>query len=235
MSYILEYLSLPSKKCGYDYNLPYLLFIPRSDCHFVPAIYYILDESLPTMIISHGNGNQLSDFDIKTMTYNFNANIIIYDYSSYGLHTCKEPGEYNCHLDILAVYNFLINNNVHNIILYGYSIGTGVTCNFAYYLSKKDIYPKLILVSAFKSIWNALLFIPLPFDIFKTHMIARYLKNVTLFIHGFNDGVCIYNQTKELSKSFPNVYHFYTICNCGHNGIIDRYEHNDQVKQFVNI
>lgn len=233
MSYILERLALPSKKCGYDKCLPHLIFIPRSDCHFVPAIYYILDTSLPTILVSHGNGNDISDYDIESLSYVWNANIIIYDYSNYGLHTCKEPGEEYCFMDSLAVYHFLINNGVENIVLYGYSIGTGVTCNLAYYLGNKGIYPKMILVSCFKSIWNAVLFFSLPCDIFKTHQIAPYLKNEVLFIHGFMDWVTPYTPARELAHTFPNVYKFHTIGCCNHNNIIHHPEHDEEINKFV--
>jgi pimeloyl-ACP methyl ester carboxylesterase len=235
MSYILERLALPSKKCTYDMSLPYLLFIPRSDCHFVPAVYYVLDNDLPTILISHGNGQDCSDYDIVSLAYQWNANIMVYDYSNYGLHTCKEPGETHCLMDSIAVYNYLVNNGVTNIILYGYSIGTGVTCNLAYHLSNKGLYPKLILVAAFKSIWNAILFLPLPCDIFKTYIIAPCLKNKVLFIHGFQDGVCIYEQSRDLATYFPNVYKFHTIGCCNHNNIIHHPEHIVEIKQFSHI
>jgi pimeloyl-ACP methyl ester carboxylesterase len=233
MSYILERLVLPSKKCNYDYCLPYLLFIPRSDCHFVPAIYYVLNTLLPTVLVAHGNATNLKDYDIETMANTWNANIIIYDYSYYGLHTCKEPSEEHCHMDAIAVYDYLVNKGVTNIILYGYSIGTGVTCNLAYYLGKKGIYPRTILVAAFKSIWNALLFASLPCDIFKTHVIAPCLKNEVLFLHGCDDNICNYKAAIELAKTFPNVYKFHTIHGCDHSRIIHLPEHDEEVKKFV--
>lgn len=233
MSYILERLALPSKKCTYDHLLPHLLFIPRSDHHFVPAIYYILNTSLPTVLVSHGNSSDIGHYNIEVMAQKWNANIMIYDYSNYGLHTCKEATEEHCTMDAIAVYDYLVNKGVTNIILYGYSIGTGVTCNLAHYLGNIGQYPKIILVAAFKSICNALIFASLPCDIFKTHTIAPCLKNEILFIHGCDDNVCNYKAAIELSQTFPNVYKFHTIHGCDHSRIIHRPEHDEEVMKFI--
>lgn len=41
MGIMLEKLVLPAKSCTYDKFLPYLKFIPRNNCEFVPVVHYI--------------------------------------------------------------------------------------------------------------------------------------------------------------------------------------------------
>lgn len=235
MGSLLEKLVLPAGEPTYNKCLPYLTFVPRSDCFFIPVVHYVLDADLPTLFIAHGNSSDLGYYCLETMAVNYEANICMFDYSGYGLHTKREVSEEDCFLDALAVYQYLEHLKIHNIILYGYSIGTYCMIRLAHYLSKFNKCHKLVLVSAFKSIMNAGMFMSLPGDVFKTMDYAPHVKCSILQLHGHVDFFTPYSSVYELATYFPNLYKFVTIHGVGHRGMMKSEVQYEEVRQFIKL
>jgi hypothetical protein len=108
MESIITSLALPGKQATYNYNLPHLCFVMREDGYKVPIIHYVVDPNLPTILWSHGNGEDIGDFKVCKLINKINANLCVFDYSSYGLHSQRKVSEKDCQKDILAVYTYLI-------------------------------------------------------------------------------------------------------------------------------
>ena len=233
MGMLLEKLVLPASNTTYDKCLPYLIFVPRDDCHFVPVVHYIYDQSLPTLFIAHGNSSDLGSYDVQLMASKYQANICMFDYSGYGLHTNKSVSEEDCVKDAKSVYKYLEQNGIHDIVLYGYSIGSYVMIRLAHYLSKYNKCHKLVLVSAFKSIMHAGIFMSLPGDVFKSIDYAPCIQCFTLALHGNLDSFTDFNGGKELATYFPNLYKFKPICGYGHEKMMQSEEQYEEVKKFI--
>lgn len=233
MGSLLEKLVLPAFDSSYDRCLPYLTFVSRDDCHFVPVAHYVMDTQLPTLFIAHGNSSDLGYYDLEMMACKYEANICLFDYAGYGLHSKKSVSEYDCFLDALTVYHYLEKQGINDIILYGYSIGTFVMIKLAHYLSNFDKCHKLVLVSAFKSIMHAGIFMSLPFDAFKSIDYAKCIQCSVLVCHGHMDTFTPYNGAKELSTYFPNLYKFVPICGYSHGFMMKSEVQYEEVRKFI--
>lgn len=231
MESIVNKFAFPHVPCSYHYNLPYLSFVGY-DNYKIPIRLYIRDENLPTILMCHANAEDIGQTNPKTISAELNANICTFDYAGYGMHSCKKASEDNCKKDVLCVYHHLVNIGIKNIVIHGRSIGTGVACYLAYYLSCKNIETKLILVSAFKSVCRTMFDIWQPWDILNSYSLAKYITCPTLFIHGCKDNVTPYLAAKELASCFPNV-RFVAIHGADHHLIFQYQHYIDAIKDFI--
>lgn len=232
MGVIYSLFAFPYVKCGYTKDLPYLKFVARSDGYFVPILHYILDEQYPTLLMSSGNSEDLSSKNIEKLALQYKCNIVRYDYSSRGLHTCKIATEYDCERDIIAVYNYLIKCNINNIFLYGFSLGTYFSTFLASKVCKYNNIKGLILISSFKSLTKVITNFSLPGDFCKTENLASNILCQTLFIHGCHDSITLIKNAIDLSLFFPNIYDFF-IVKCGHNKIEQHYKCIEIIYKFI--
>lgn len=240
MGNIVEKFAFPPMTSSYNQNISYLSFVPRSsngycvkEIQSVPVRHLHVDDNWLTMLMCHGNAEDIGMYDIEELSEQFGCNICIFDYAGYGLHTKGIPSEYDCQKDVVAVYKYLINDrkiNPKKIVLYGRSLGTGPICYLANYIYDRNylVKPKkLILVSPLYSAASTLTYLWVPGDIFKNYCLAYNIGCSTLIIHGSKDNVVPYDCGKELAKLFPNLYKFYTLKNCGHNNIFTLNYYNE--------
>lgn len=232
MGLIINKFAYPHTPSSYDLTLPYLKFIHTDDPNYtIPIRHYVLNKNLNTLLMAHANSEDIGMFDIEKLSKKFNCNILTFEYSYLGLHSCKTASEENCKKDILYSYNYLLNEGIpqSKIIIYGRSLGTGP----ATYLA--SLYPcDLILVSPFKSIVKTTINITGSFDQFRNECIADKVKGKVLILHGCNDKVCDYNQSLELSELFPNLYKFVTVHGAGHHCIYTTNLYYNSIRAFIN-
>eukprot|EP01083_Nonionella_stella_P008146 23515_1 len=213
-------------------------FIHSASGNKIAAIYYQQTSAKYTILYSHGNAEDMSQISnyLKDLGTRLSINILLYDYSGYGLSEGDIPSEMTLYADIESVYNHLIQTlhiKSEHIILYGASLGTGPTCYFASKYSKHI--GGVILQSPFKSI--ATIFIPEFMMRILKHITFRnkvdmfrnmdYIENIkdcpVLIIHGthdhlipFSHGQYLYDRLKENDDA--SVSNFW-VENCGHNDI----------------
>lgn len=103
------------------------------------------------VLISHGNaGNISSRTALINLLLQTGASVFIYDYSGYG-YSPGVPSVEQCCADADSAYDYLARAkgfNASSIVLYGESIGTGITCN----LARKRQCSAVILQSGYKSL-----------------------------------------------------------------------------------
>lgn len=112
------------------------------------ARYFVLPGARKTVIISHGTCNNLSSRkDVIQLVLAAGASVFIYDYQGYGLSGGEASLDTVCD-DGLAAY-FYVKEKLHlkpaNIVAFGESLGTGVSCYIAEHASVSG----LILQSPF--------------------------------------------------------------------------------------
>ena len=210
------------------------LFFPEVDYKL-----YIINDYLPILVFtpfinnniciiySHGNcgdlGTCLKEYvDIATNT---NCTLVSYEYPSYGMCKGQEATESQFVKNLKLTYKYVrekLGFDYNQIILYGYSLGTGISFDLA--CDKNFPILGLILQSPFLSIMRILYEVNQTkyFDLFNNCDKAKYLKAKTLFIHGNNDNVIPYIHGRILAKIIPEKYNykFITVDKANHNNMI---------------
>jgi uncharacterized protein len=242
MGSIISSMAFLCPSSSYNKNMPYLKFVEREVTwlsnvawYKIPIRFYLRDKCLPTMIVCHGNNEDIGQTDPKLLSDEFNVNVCLFDYAGYGLHTCKTASEYECQNDVLAVYEHLIYEkkiNQDSIIIYGRSLGSGIAVYLSHHLCQRKIKNKLILVSPLYSAAAVVTNMWIPGDIFKNYLLAPEITCPTLILHGDIDGVVNYNRGRDLSLLFPNLTEFVTLENCDHNNIFTE-KYYDKIKDFT--
>jgi pimeloyl-ACP methyl ester carboxylesterase len=227
---IVSKIAFPCPRSTYDNTISHLEFIDKEELTSfsnmtidkVPIRYYQRDAKLRTMIVCHGNSEDIGETNPERLAEQFNVNICLFDYAGYGLHSCKEASEYNCQTDVLAVYEHLIySKNVpkESIIVYGRSIGTGPAVFLADHLCKRGLSNRLILVSPLYATAYTKTNCWIPGDIFQNYRLAKAITCPTLILHGNRDEVIPYEHGMTLASLFPNLHKFVTLEGCGHNDL----------------
>jgi predicted esterase len=209
----------------------------------LPLLLLNPPEPLPVCIIySHGNSGDLGSCLIEYYDIAMNTNCIVvsFEYPGYGELKNQELRESNFYRNLKMTYYFvrkILKYKPNQIILYGFSLGTGIMFEIA---CKKE-YPAagLILQSPFLSIMRTLYNIKrTPFcDLFNSCDKAKSLCIKTFFIHGNKDRMVPYIHGRILAKLIPQkyFYKFLTVPNADHNNMfkINKELIYTQIRQFI--
>lgn len=119
---------------GPDFEWDYQDVVRTVDGHTTHGWFIPEENARATLLFSHGNGGTISDrLDFVTMFKAMGLNVLLYDYGGYGNSTGR-PSERRCHADARAMWEFLTEDKgipPEKIVLYGESLGGGVTVNLA--------------------------------------------------------------------------------------------------------
>jgi pimeloyl-ACP methyl ester carboxylesterase len=129
------------------------VFIPVSDNIKIHAWYFKKSDADKTLLISHGNGaNICYRLPLVEALLKFGS-VLIYDYEGYG-KSAGTPSRPAICADGIAAYDYLTREHAikpANIILYGESLGCGVSCE----ISKLRHVGGIILQSGWASLLSA--------------------------------------------------------------------------------
>ncbi|GMO62845.1 MAG: alpha/beta hydrolase [Rickettsiales bacterium] len=184
--------------------------------------YYEGDKDKPAILYFHGNGESIATIDLDYLKRD-NYTLLVVEYPEYAINKGK-INEDNVMEVALENYNFL-KEKQENIILYGFSIGTGIASKLAS-IVKAD---KLILKSPFYSIEDVVsywpcsfLFTPWTKGIFTSYKYLQELPNIKLLIvHGTADKIVPFPSGKKLYESAPTKSKkFIQVDNGGHNELV---------------
>ena len=217
------------KYIGIEFNLLDYKFIKLIDKqnNSLPLLLFIPPKHLKVCIIySHGNSGDLGSclleyYDIALHT---NCLVISFEYPGYGECKNQPVTETNFYVNLKMTYKFVkkkLGFKSNQIILYGFSLGTGVMFELACH--KEYSAAGLILQSPFLSIFRTLYNYKKTkyFDLFNNCDKAKHLCRKTLFIHGNKDNIIPYVHGRILAKLIPkeHFYYFLTVSNASHNNI----------------
>ena len=176
----------------------------------------------------HGNSGDLSGWgDVAPYFLDNNYDIFMIDYPGFGKSTGEINNEKQFLADIQIGYDYLKKKyNENQIVILGYSIGTGPSA----YLASKNHPKTLILVSpyySFKSLSKTKVpFIP-SFILKYPLETNKFLENVTAptyIFHGKKDGVISIENSRKLIKELnKQTISLTEIQDIGHNGILKNY------------
>ncbi len=242
---------IPSKVC-YDYDSPLNFFVYqepsasysdelvnlwvsktwRNDGRRIPCRLETCAKPNPDkklIIYSHGNAENLllcSQF-VRELAANLDSDVVAYDYSGYGLNDFDkfERTPEGINMTLQCVLDHLWESHGYsptNTLIWGYSLGTGVSTYMASKLSKQSTPPRgLVLFGAYSSI----------LDVVKDHVhpeIAKWfqerwdnkeaIRSVTcpiLLMHGQSDSLIKVSHAETLAKANPRAK-LYIHPNTGH-------------------
>ena len=130
------------------------LFFAAPDGACLHAYYFSLPGAKKTALVSHGKGGVLQHrLPLAYMLIQAGCSVFLYDYEGYGESTGTANLTNVCQ-DCEAAFDYLTSRlrvNPANIILYGESMGTGVSCE----VSRHRPAGALILQSGFASLYEA--------------------------------------------------------------------------------
>lgn len=173
----------------------------------------------------HGNAGSLENWGSVGETYdNFGYDTFILDYRGYGKSDGRITSEDQLFSDVQIAYDYVKKlYNEENIIVLGYSVGTGPACKLA---SANN--PKLLILQApFYSLVDML---KNMFPIFPEFLLTyrfetnEYITDCTMPIvifHGTKDEVIPYEQSLKLKPLLKPTDTLITLEGEGHNGMTD--------------
>lgn len=201
------------------------VFIPIDGEVKINGLMFKAENSKGLVFYLHGNSGTLKDWGTVADLYlKNNYDFFIIDYRQFGKSTGiinKEKDMYN---DVQVVYDSLqsqFNYEEQNIVVIGYSIGTG----FAAKLTSENNPKKLVLKAPYYSIPNLInqSFKVVPHFIIKYKLPTyKYLKKIkvpiTIF-HGDNDKTIPIKSSYKLQKLFKSTDSLIVLPGNGHGGL----------------
>lgn len=210
----------------YQFDLPFeeLDFIPEEGVR-LNALYFRSEQPRGVILYSHGNAGDLSRWGaIASRFVKYNYDVLVWDYRSYG--KSKGPrSEIAFYNDAEHIYDFLLTKyNAEEIIIYGRSLGTGIST----YLASNKQCQQLILETPYYSIVDVAQY---RFPIFPVEKLMsykfpsyKYLPDVNApvtIIHGTDDSVVPYKSAQKLATVKTDGLEFITIEGGDHNNLVD--------------
>lgn len=185
----------------------------------------------------HGNAGSLDSWGTVAKNYTkLNYDVFILDYRGFGKSEGSIKNQEQVFKDNQTAYNLLKKEyNEQNIIILGYSIGTGMASKLASENTPKE----LILQAPYYNLTDIMRrkFSLIPTFILKYKFETnKYLKKckmpITIF-HGKEDRVISYNSSLKLKKDFPKI-NLITLFKQGHNRISYNKVYNQKLKILLN-
>jgi fermentation-respiration switch protein FrsA (DUF1100 family) len=196
----------------------------------------------PVVLVSHGNGGNITHRGyLAKALIRSGASVFLYDYRGYGWSGGKSSVEGICE-DGRAAYDYLTNVlhiDPQRIVLYGESLGTGVTCNLAANVPCKAV----ILQSGYASLRRAgmqrIHFLNLyPLWLFPNPELdnCRYVRKEhppLLVVHGKNDTLLPCTLGQEVFADACEPKTMLLLPTAEHNDVPDQPEFVPSVTKFL--
>lgn len=192
----------------------------------VHAYYVPAREENPTVVVFHGNAEQLAD--LASLAIDFAADGLgsyAVEYPGYGLSSSSRTTEANLYADVQEALFYLERNlgvPRERMVLLGRSLGTGVAIEMA----SRGFGCRIILLSAYSSMAElAAIIAPifptqwLILDRYDTLSKAPQIRQPTLVIHGSNDSVVPCTMGQRVAERLPAA-NISVIANADHNDLL---------------
>lgn len=210
----------------------------------IHAWYFQVEGASHCVLLSHGNAGNISQWaPLASFAIKNGMSCLVYDYRGYGLSEGLPTPRGICE-DGLAAFDYLTDVkkfSPENIVLFGISMGSGVSCHIA----KHRKHSGLILECAY-SVFRKLTsevkpitrFVPAIF-FFKQPLnnlrIVKTLKTPKLILHGANDDLIVVDHAHELFEHAHEPKELVILPNGGHcdYGLEDYKTYSQALHQFL--
>ena len=201
------------------------LYFKTTDNTVLNGILFKADSSRGLIFYLHGNAGSLAAWGQIAKTYtDLQYDLFMLDYRGYGKSEGRISNEKQFYEDVQLVYDSLKNRyNEKDIVILGYSIGTGAAAKLA-----SANHPWLLILQApYFSLTDMMnqhfRFIPsfiLKYK-FETNTFLSACKMPVVIFHGDRDEVIYYGSSLKLKKLFKPTDSLITLNGQGHNGMSD--------------
>jgi pimeloyl-ACP methyl ester carboxylesterase len=220
------------------------MFFSTPDGHKLNALYFVRPGATKLLLVSHGNGGNVAhSVGLAAALLCCNANVFVYDYEGYGKSQGK-PGIRAAVRDGIAAYDCVTSQlgfQRKDIILYGASLGTGVTLQ----ISRTRPASAIVLQSGFSTLVNVgrealpwlWLYPDSWFDNLDNLNVLAQPHAPLLILHGDADVTCRVHHAVDLYKRALAPKQLVILPNCGHIFGIDQpgmMEFLKAIKRFMN-
>ena len=213
-----------NKDYQFAFNQPFEeIVITTQDNVLLNGLLFRSDHSKGLIFYLHGNAGSLRSWGEIAKTYtDLNYDLFILDYRGYGKSDGKISSQEQLYQDIQTAYDVLkLKYSESNIVVVGYSIGTGPATNVA---SKNN--PKLLILQApYYSMTDMMRhnYPIIPTFIlkykFETNVLIRECKMPIVIFHGTQDKTIYYNSSTKLKELMKKTDTLITLNGQGHNRI----------------
>jgi len=211
--------------------------IPTAEGIKLNCLLFRADSSKGVILYLHGNAGSLSSWGGVAKHYtNLNYDVFIVDYPGYGKSEGKIHGQEKLYANLQSVYDTLKKQYAeNNIIVLGYSIGTGPAPKLA---STK--LPGLLILQApyyslkdlVKHIYPVVPGFLLKYK-FQTNEYLPKCKMPVVIFHGDNDKVIYYESSVKLNQHFKKGDTLITLKGMNHNGMTDNADYKNAIKNIL--
>ncbi|GAA3520087.1 alpha/beta fold hydrolase [Aquimarina addita] len=208
-----------------------------SDGTLLNGLLFKADNTKGLIFYLHGNAGSLSSWGNVAKTYTeLNYDVFILDYRGYGKSEGTINGQKQLFEDNDIIYKELKKNyDEQDILILGYSIGTGMASKLASNNNPKQ----LILQAPYYSLTDMMRkkfpFIP-TFILKYKFATQEYLQDcempITIF-HGNEDDVISYESSLRLKEKYKTKIKFITLNGQGHNGITENKDYKQELKNML--
>ena len=200
------------------------------------ALLFEADSTKGVIFYLHGNAGSLESWGSVAKYYTeLNYDVFILDYRGFGKSEGRISGEEQLHEDIQIIYNKIKETyKEEDIIVLGYSIGTGLASKIA-----AENSPKLLILQApyysFKEMMSSQYFFP-PFILkykFRTDKFLKQCHCPVVIFHGDKDRIIDYKSSLKLKEEFKDKIQLIILQGEGHNGITDNQQYNYELRKIL--
>ena len=220
------------------------LFIDTPDGKKLHAALFELPGAKKFVVVNHGNaGNIENRLFIADALIKAKCSVLLYDYQGYGTSTGTSTVD-SILQDGLTVYDYAqkeLKQAPENMVIYGESIGSGVTC----FVAQRRVCCSIILQSglaslpaAGRSLFPMLWLIP-DFLMAEPHLdnaqIVKSLHVPILIMHGEKDRTISVSQSKTIFQNANQPKTLVLVPDCGHNdmGYYDAEQFHSAIGRFL--
>ena len=212
------------------------LMIETSDGKLINALFFKADNSKGVIFYLHGNAGSLESWGTVAQLYtDLNYDVFILDYRGFGKSEGKITGQEQLFDDNQRAYNLVKERyKKKDIILLGYSIGTGMVAKLA-----ADNNPKLMILQApfysFAEMLSKQFYFPSFLLKYKLHT-HEYLKQCecpVVIFHGDSDEIVDYKWSVKLKEEFKNQIQLITLHGENHNDISNNAVYRSELKRIL--
>lgn len=211
--------------------------IKTPDNLLLNGLLFRSDNAKGLLFYLHGNAGSLNSWGEVAKTYtDLNYDVFMLDYRGFGKSEGKINSQDQLYQDVQTAYDTLKTKyRETNIVVLGYSIGTGPATNIA---SKNN--PRLLILQApYYSLTDMMKhtypFIPtfiLKYK-FETNILIKDCSMPIVIFHGNQDEVIYYNSSIKLKEIIKKTDTLITLNGQGHNGMTDNPEYRAEIKKIL--
>ena len=207
------------------------------DGKLLSGVLFKADSSKGLVFYLHGNGGSIKGWgDIAKKYTALHYDIFILDYRGYGKSEGEISSESQIYSDLQIVYNqFKKSYHENQIVIIGYSIGTGLATELASVNNPKLLILQAPYVSLVDMMSHRYPIIPTLFlkYRFETNTFIKACKMPVIIFHGNADAVIYYESSLKLKELFKSSDTLFTLNKQGHNGMNDNLLYLSELKRVL--